>query len=145
MQWKYEAINDLRELNHRRAAILLLQREIATLEEYTHTAEAGDPNIMFGEPANGDYHEADLYMDAQTKLNRLRINLDITQRHVDALTDALHGLPDDQREILELSFCDRHTIDEIGDRYNVERSQVYRLRDKALRALTLRLYGLTDA
>lgn len=143
MQWKYEAIADLKELTHKRAAMILIPEEVEALDEHITSIRSSATDAIRVD--GGDDHRAeDALLDAITKRDKLVANLHVVKTQVDAIERALEGMPDNMRDILVMSFVDRVSVDDIGDELHVERATVYRMRDKALRMLAIRLYGVVD-
>ncbi len=71
----------------------------------------------------------------------------ITKRRVDAVERGLAALDEQQREILEAFFINRVQghVQALAEKYHVEQSRVYQMKDQAVRDFTLARYGISEA
>jgi len=106
--------------------------DVRMLERASRTSVSlNEPIDAEGDAELGDMMEQSLFPDTDERLLRKSFN--------QALKDALEGLPDREREILELRFGLKdnhaHTLREVGELLNLSRERVRQIEAKALRRL----------
>ena len=134
MDWKKEAAADLGCHEQRKAALLSLGEEIRELRARASAVRAG------GRPAE------ERLIAMIDELDRKEENYRLTRRRVEAVERGLACVSPQQRQILEQFYVRRtaaHAQD-LAQLLHVEQSQVYRLKDEALRTFTLARYGITE-
>jgi len=145
MDWKREAIGKLRDYEPRKQAIRNVKAELAVLEDdlVNLPGVATDGIRITG--SSGDRESSRLYniarrVELERVLKQTRAQLDIVRR-------ALMMLTADERRVLDRFFM-RPIPSHVGKlcgELNIERSGVYRLKDRALHRFTIALYGATES
>ena len=76
-------------------------------------------------------------------LKKMQRTVKANQEFLDEIDRVLEFLPPRERVVLYNFYVDREYdyIENINEELNIERSQIYRVKDKALRHLSLFLYG----
>ena len=77
---------------------------------------------------------------------RLDLNMAATKRLIELTERGLSALDDRQRIVLEKFFIDRpiRHVEWLMERFCVEQSQIYRMKDEALYSFTISMFGLID-
>ena len=144
MDYRKEAASDLRDYPRRKAALKSLREDLAELEAAITSIRS--PRIDATPVQGGSSTREERLVNAIDRRDRKREAMRIALRQVKSIERGLACLTTQQRDVLTVFYIDR-PADHIGvlcERYNVERSQVYRMKDDALRAFTLARYGTVD-
>ncbi|MEG1862104.1 MAG: hypothetical protein RR198_00700 [Oscillospiraceae bacterium] len=95
--------------------------------------------------ANNRFQRAEMpeQLDSFKKLSR---TINANQGEIEDMERALEFLPQRESEILHHFYVDRQYgyLDIISEELGIERSQIYRLKDRALKRLSLYIYGMSD-
>ena len=80
------------------------------------------------------------------KRDKLRQNKELAEKFVQTIERTLYLLPRQQQEILAEFFIDRSKghIERLMEKYHVEQSMVYKLKNEALRNFTLLRSGYIE-
>lgn len=144
MDWKREAVNDLKQHERRKAALVSLAEEIRELKARTYgsTAPAADAVPVQGGSSTAEGR----LIAAIDELDRKREAYRITKRQVDAVERGLATLDDQQREILDKFFLRRTPghVQALAEAHHIEQSRVYQLKDQAVRDFTFARYGVAE-
>ena len=143
MNWKSETVKDLREFR-------ALENFINDYPEHMEELDARMTRVRSGKDeqtpvsGGGGTRVEDEWLSCIAKKERLvwqhrerRLKLERMQR-------ALSLLDDRERLVLEYFYVSRPKdhLDRLCDQLGYEKSQVYRLKDEALKNLTIALYGI---
>ena len=145
MDWKKEAAADLGCHEQRKAALLSLGEEIRELRARAYGTGSARRRGSAWEELPGRPAEERLTAMID-ELDRKEENYRLTRRRVEAVERGLACVSPQQRQILEQFYVRRtaaHAQD-LAQLLHVEQSQVYRLKDEALRTFTLARYGITE-
>lgn len=145
MNWQKEAINDLRCHEKRKAALESLADEIRELRGSTYSSSSPAVDAV---PVQGGSSTAEgRWIAAIDEMDRKKEVYRITKRRVDAVERGLAVLDEQQREILEAFFINRVQghVQALAEKYHVEQSRVYQMKDQAVRDFTLARYGISEA
>ena len=145
MDWKREAINDLRCHEKRKAALESLADEIRELRGRTYGSSSPAADAV---PVQGGSSTAEgRWIDAIDELERKKEAWRITKRRVEAVERGLAALNEQQRIILDVFFMNRVQggADYLAEKLHLERTRVYELRESAIRDFTMARYGVVDA
>lgn len=128
MNWKQEAIEELRHLESLRLALNTIPERIRALDELTRIT-TGDDSI-----------------NARFECEQLALRLDVTQRMVTAIERGLSALDPDERCALEKFYIKRTpgAAQALCEVFVVEQAQVYRIKDRALKKFTRGMFGWED-
>lgn len=145
MNWQKEAINDLRCHEKRKAALESLADEIRELRGRTYGSSSPAADAV---PVQGGSSTAEeRWIAAIDELERKKEVYRLTKRRVEAVERGLAELDEQQRDILEAFFINRVQghVQALAEKYHVEQSRVYQMKDQAVRDFTLARYGISEA
>ena len=138
------AINRLRDYPARKISLDTIPGQIEALEmQYVSIKSA----TTDGEPVKGGGNcREEILVENILKRETLKRNLEIAEREVEITENALGVLTKDERRVLELFYIQRqgNYIDRLCEELCVERSQIYRKKDEALRKFCLAICGVVD-
>lgn len=143
MNWKKEAANDLKEYKY-------LQNYVENYEDLLEELDARMTRLHSGKAeqvpvsGGGGTRIEDDWLSCIVKKDRLKSQHLERWTRFQRLKGALSILPSEERMVLEYFYIDRpkNHVDRLCDRLGYEKSQVYRLKDEALKNLTIALYGI---
>ena len=144
MNWKENAIRDLQDYSKRLTALENLKERHAALQAEILGLKAVRTEE---EPVHGGLSDAgDRLLNKITERDRLRWTYEATQGLVTTVERALQGLTKEQQLILTRWYVQGgpHAVPDLCSRLGYEKAHIYRLRDRALREFTVRLYGIED-
>ncbi len=145
MRWDLEAITKLREYTVRKAALDNLPAEIERLEqEYGRIRSA----TTDGTPVRGGGNaREDMLLSNICLREELKLRLADTQEWIATMDNALAALTDEERLVLDRFYINPHkgSIDRLCGELNMELAGVYKRKGKALRRLTVILYGCVES
>ena len=145
MNWKFEAIEKLKEYAARRNAITSIPEEIKRLEEEARRirSAATDATPVKG----GGSTREDMLLDSIVHREELQRRLSDARRWVDIVDGGLAVLSDEDRLVLDRFYIHpmRGNAERLRDELGLEDERsVYKRKDKALRRFTLSLYGTCE-
>lgn len=142
--WERQSIEDLQSYEKKKQSISNITEQIEILNmQYTALrGQAFDSSPIQG----GGSRMEDHLLDNIVKRERLQMNLSAVKRMVHLIERGLRSLDEKEREMLEVFFVNRPArhIDLLRDKYHVEQSEVYRMKDEALYKFTIGMYGMSD-
>lgn len=144
MDWKREASEMLREYEAMRKSLSTLPGELARLELERTALQSSAGG---GEPVIGGHGSSeDRIISNMMKREAAEKNLELARAHVALVEKGLSVLDEEERVALDLMIVNRTkgNVDRLCERWSVEKTEVYRRKDKALRTFTLALYGATE-
>lgn len=145
MNWKFEAIEKLKEYTARKNAITSIPEEIKRLEEDAQRIRAASTDAT---PVHGGGStREDMLLSNIVHREELQRRLSDAIRWVDIVDCGLSVLTPDERKILEIMYINRSGggLFRACEEFNLEKSAVYARRDAALEKFTLALYGVVKA
>lgn len=145
MNWKFEAIEKLKEYAARKNAITSIPEEIKRLEEDAQRIRAASTDAT---PVHGGGRSReDMLLSNIVQREELQRRLSDAQRWVDIVDGGLSVLTDDDRLVLDRFYIHpmRGNVDRLCDDLAIEKAAVYKRKEKALRRFTVALYGLTES
>lgn len=144
MDWKQPAVQRLKNYETRRLALSTIPAQLETLEmQFTSIRGArtdGDP------VSGGTNRREELLLANIQKRSELKANYKIAMREVEITEKGLDALTKEERRILELFYIVRPTdhISRLCDEFAIEKSEVYRRKDDALKKFTIAMYGVVE-
>ena len=146
MNWKEEAIHKLREYAPMRQATVNIPMQIRQLEDEYQTIRGqsfSGGRRTIADPGSRE----DQMMNNIIRRQELEKSLERASRWMEIVDGALEVLEPQEREILQCMyvFPQKGAVDTVCDALQLEKSSVYRRRDKALRKFTLAMYGATES
>lgn len=144
MNWKFEAIEKLKQYEAKKQSLTSIPEEIARLESAMQSIRSATAD---GTPVKGGGSgREDAMLSNIVHREELERSLEQAQKWV-ALVDAgLEILNEEERNILDRFYIhpERGSVDRLCGELGIEQSSVYRRRDKALHHFTLCLYGCSE-
>ena len=142
MDWRKEAVSDLKHHEQRKAALSSLKVELLNIDDRITQMRSGrfDQTAVQG----GTSVAEDRLINLIDEKDRKRATYIFTKKKVDAVDRALDTLNEQENYILDVFFInktDKH-VNITMEKYHIERSQVYRIKDLALEAFTRARYGM---
>ena len=144
MNWLSESISDLRLYGQRKRFLENVDSQLIWLEN-DFTALKGcatDSEAVEGGASRSEDH----LLNNIIKRDKLRQNKELAEKFVQTIERTLYLLPRQQQEILAEFFIDRRKghIERLMEKYHVEQSMVYKLKNEALRNFTLLRSGYIE-
>lgn len=142
MKWKAEAVERLRQYDAMCRAVVNLPEQIRLLKSKTGAVASGMPGQIVGCP--DVRRREDRMVDNLVKQQELQQSLEEAERWVDSMNRALGVLSAEERMILHTMYIcrQRGAVGRLCDKLGVEKSSIYRRRDKALDKFTVALFGM---
>ncbi|MFR4401512.1 MAG: DUF1492 domain-containing protein [Peptococcus niger] len=143
MNWRKEAISDLRELKYLATYVETYPDMLKELDARMTRVRSGKDEQTPVSGGGGTRIEDD-WLSCIVKKDRLKSQHLERWTRFQRLKGALSILPPEERLVLEYFYIDRpkNHVDRLCDQLGYEKSQVYRLKDEALKNLTIALYGI---
>ena len=144
MNWKFEAIEKLKQYEAKRQSLTSIPEEIARLESAMQSIRSATAD---GTPVKGGGSgREDMMLSNIVHREELERSLEQAKMWV-ALVDAgLEILSEEERLILDMFYIypARGNVDRLCGELGVEKSQVYARKDAALHHFTISLYGCSE-
>ena len=144
MNWKFEAIEKLKQYEAKKRSLRNIPEEIKRLEAAMQSIRSATAD---GNPVQGGGSgREDMYLSNIVQREELERSLEQAQKWV-ALADAgLEFLTEEERLILDRFYINpaKGNVDRLCGELGIEKSQVYNRKDSALRRFTISLYGCCE-
>lgn len=141
MNWKRETVEKLKRYRAVAHAVQSIRMELANVEQ-----EAGILSSRRGKLTPKARKERDnRLLDLQMKHGELVRCLDCAQNWVKLTDNGLAQLSEEERSLLIGLYIDLESPRTLYLRKNIDRSSLYRHRNKALKHLTLAMYGMLES
>lgn len=144
MDWKKEAVEDLKNYAKRKVAVQSLRERMEMLQA---ECEAPGQVRMDRLPQKNGAGGAEARMIRLiAEKERLGENLRATQRMVEMVERGLGALGSEERRVLEGFYRQEggYKAERLAEEMHMDRATVYRMRDEALRNFTLAMYGVLE-
>lgn len=142
--WEKQAMDDLRLYEKKRQSIsnLVEQIEILKMQYTALRGQAFDSTPVQG----GGNKMEDHLLDNIVKRERLQMNLYAVKKMVRLIERGLSSLSEIERDVLNVFYINRPNghIEFLKEKYHIEQSEVYRMKDEALYKFTICMYGIED-
>ena len=145
MNWKFEAIEKLKEYTARKNAIMSIPEEIKRLEEDAQRIRAASTDAT--PVQGGGSTREDMLLSNIVHREELQRRLSDAQRWVDIVDGGLAVLSDEDRLVLDRFYIHqmRGNVERLRNELGLEDERsVYKRKDKALRRFTVALYGICE-
>ena len=145
MNWKFEAIEKLKEYTARKNALESIPEEIKRLEEDAQRIRAASTDAT--PVQGGGSAREDMLLSNIVHREELQRRLSDAKRWVEIVDGGLAVLTDEDRLVLDRFYIHpmRGNVDRLRGELGLEDERsVYKRKDKALRRFTLSLYGTCD-
>ena len=139
MNWKEEAVEKLRRYRLMANSAQAIPRELERLVGEAQMLRAA-PFGGGGGRRNVRSHE-DRLLDNLTQRQELAAQLEQVESWVQFTGQALEQLDAQEQEILRRLYIEGADVTAVSRELGMERSGLYRMRDEALKKLTLAMYG----
>ena len=143
--WKPLAIQRLKSYETRKTSLDQLKEQLNTLELQFAAIRAAKTD---GEPISGTMsnRREEMLIDNIQKRDELKANYKIAKREIEVTEKGLEALSKEERRILEIFFIFRpyDHVGQLSSELNIEKSEVYRRKDSALKKFTMACYGVVD-
>lgn len=140
MKWKVEAIERLKSYECASNALESLRLMVKELEMDVYSP----PASRMDSPISADWVYEDFRINRLVTLELLRERVKRNETWLEAMDKALEMLDPVERQSLDWFYIrpGRGSLEEICREMGMERSSLYRLRDRALEKFTLALFGI---
>lgn len=145
MNWQTEAVEKLRRYDAMCRAVRNLPVELERLEaEYTALGSGLRIHTMGHRDARS---QEDRLMDNLMTRQQLKWSLEQALSWTEVVNNALSALEPEERMILHRLYILPQTgaLEQLTEKLGVEKTSIYRRRDKALHKFTLSLYGAQES
>lgn len=144
MDWKKAAEADLRSYEARLQALENIKTRIAAQKINLEglRAAAADKEPVKGGTSRHD----DRMINCIVEIERLKRNYSVTSRLVQLIEKGLSGLSSEERDVLDCFYINQkhRSIETLKEKLGYEKSQIYRIKDRALYKFTISCYGIVD-
>ena len=145
MNWKKEAVEDLKRYPCRKEGCLNLADRIQTLNASLSNVKGATCDVV---PIKGGGCKVeDWRINTIMERDRLKLNYSTLKKLVQLTERGLKGLTEDERKVLERFFVYRggRHVDELMDELCYEKTRIYELKDEALYKFTVAMYGIPES
>lgn len=141
INWKSEAIDELKSYEARKAAIRNLKEKIEAVELDMKSLKAAKTEEASG---RGSGDPQDTLLSKIVERDQLKDQLAATERKVAITERCLAALTAEQRMILERFYVSRRQgfVEDLAFELNIEKSMVYNKKNAALKQFTEHMYGM---
>lgn len=145
MNWKYEAIDKLKNYDARKRAAVNILEEIRRLKHKSSSIRSASAD---GTPVKGGGSgREDMLLSRMVEVAELENRLRMVKWWLSPVERALECLTEEERLVLDRFYIHpmKGSADRLCDELNLERTAIYRRKDDALRHFTIALYGTTES
>ena len=137
-------IPELKNLQAKKEALNNIPERIKTLEMSFTAIKATCTDAVHVQ--GGTNQREEMLLSNIAEREKLKNNLEVTQREVDLMEEALKTLSNDERLVIERFYVhrERYFVDTLSEELQLEKSQIYRIKDSALINLARKLYGQVE-
>lgn len=145
MNYKDRLIPELKALQDKREALVNIPEKIRILEIRYGALRAAQTDAQPVSGSSISRRENDLLCNIAER-DALKMDLEVTQREVDLMEEALHKLSEVEQRVLDYAYINRRKnyIERLCEELGYERTQIYRIQDAALIKLARKLYGKVE-
>ena len=142
MNWKKEAVSDLRNYLYRKQSLENITEKIKALRYELEGVKA----VKIDPTPGGGNHMEDKRVNTICEIERLKLAYQATKKLVDIIERSLDLLSEQERIVLQLFYIERprNYIEELSKQLNMEQANIYRVKDTALNKFTVLMYGIMD-
>lgn len=145
MNWKYEAIDKLKQYEAKKQSLESIPFEIARLGSVMKSIRSATAD---GTPVQGGGSgREDMMLSNIVQREELERSLEQAQKWVDLVDAGLDILSEEERLILDRFYIhsERGAADRLAGDLHMDVKTVYKRKDDALRRFTISLYGGTES
>lgn len=143
MNWKKEAANDLRTYLQRKQSCENIRERIKILDEQFVSLKG----VSTDTPVKGGMsRQEEKMLDNISERERLEFSLKIAESLIELTEKGLATLDKNERAVLEGFYFEKmdNRIERLCERFSVEKSTLYRMKDSALEKFTRSEYGVVE-
>ena len=144
MDWKKAAEQDLRSYEARVQALESIKTRIAAQKINLEGLKgiASDKEPVKGGTSKHD----DRMISSIVEIERLKRNYSVTNSLVHFIEKGLAALTEEERDVLDCFYINsqNRSIESLKQKLGYEKSQIYRIKDRALYVFTISCYGIID-
>ncbi|MEE0970560.1 MAG: hypothetical protein U0M06_14415 [Clostridia bacterium] len=143
MNWKAEAVKDLKNYPQRKESIENIKTRIKILDE-EFTSLRG---ISTSDPVMGGFsRQEEKMLDNISERELLSFSLKIAEALVKLTEKGLEVLDKKEREVIEGFYINRegNHVDMLCEKLHFEKTRLYEIKDNALRKFTIAMYGTVE-
>lgn len=147
MNWKKEAVDNLKEYRFRRQAMESIPEEIRRLEEESTRIRSVTTDATPVHGGGGSTREDALLSNIVLR-DELKARLRDTRRWLARVDRALATLDDDEQRVLRMLYVDQQkgAVARLCEELKLQDDRsVYKRKDKAVRHFTIAMYGITES
>ena len=143
MNWKKEAANDLRTYPQRKAACENIRERIQILDEQFKSLKG----VSTDTPVKGGMsRQEEKLLDNIYEREKLEFSLKVAEALVELTEKGLEKLNETEKAVLEGFYFEKleNRVERLCERFSVEKSTLYRMKDSALEKFTRSEYGIVE-
>lgn len=144
MNWKYEAIDKLKQYEAKKQAVLSIPEEIKRLELAMKgiRSASGDGAAVQG----GGSAREDIYLSNIVRREELERSLEQAKKWIAFVEAGFSVICQEDKLVLDRFYVHpaKGNVDRLCEELGCEKATVYRKREAALRNFTISLYGCTE-
>ena len=138
IDWVWSVKRDLQEYVDKCEAVEAMRDEIEQLD----TALTGIGSALKGDtPVRGGGEASDKWLNMIVRREEMAVNLANTEARIHRVDRGMSGLSEDEHTLLDRMYIHHIPFNQTCAAMCLESSRVYELAKKALRHLTVRMYG----
>lgn len=145
MDWKREAMDELREYEAKKAAVQSIPEDIAQLKAEAVRMGGTSSNSVPVKGGGSAWEEKQINLIA--KIEKLKTSLAVTRHWVKQVERGLALLNNEERQILERFYIrdERGAAERLAGELGIDVKTVYHRKDAALRKYTLTRFGCIES
>lgn len=143
LNWKKEAANDLKSYPQRKKSLVNIRDRIKLLEEQFTSLKG----ISMDTPVMGGMsRQEEKMLNNISERECLSFSLKITEGLVELTEKGLEVLEKRERQVLEGFFFEKsdNNVERLCEKFHLEKTRLYEIKDIALRKFTLAMYGTVE-
>lgn len=145
MNWKQEAINDLRSYEAQKQSLNCIKERISALEDSYQAIKCSQTDSIAVQGGGASRIE-DRMLDNIVERERLTHTYKATQKLVGLVDQGLAGLTNDERAVLNKFYITRTHghVETLMEELHLEKTRIYQIKDKAIYNFTISMYGISE-
>lgn len=145
MNWKQEAINDLRSVETKRQSLSSIKERISALEcefQSIKCVQTDSVSIKGGSTSCVEDHMLNNIVERE----RLTHTYNATEKLVNLIERGFAELTDDEQAVLDKFFIHREHghVETLIEELHLEKTSIYQIKDKAIYKFTISMYGISE-
>lgn len=145
MNWKQEAINDLRSYEIQKRSLNSIKERMEALEDNFKAIKCCQTDSVAVQ-GSGESHIEERMIDNIVERERLEHTYRATKMLVGIVERGLKELTDEERAVLNKFYINRpyRHVDILMDELHLEKTRIYQIKDKAIYKFTISMYGISE-